>query len=172
MNKVLFRRLVGNGERWTDSSRAMISDMLEVWDMGHYIVIYELNSQQLVGNNNEYLTVDWQDLILDIDKNKIVGCVSVCNDAMPIFNHVKNILHKNNDCNNSQKYLIVIEEDGLGGQLVRGIIARKNENLFFAESPLYEDYKPVTTWDKKERLNTTKIKLIGSYIDASMQRQN
>jgi len=173
--KVLFRQLVGNGECWTTSSQAIINDMLEVWDIGHHIVIYELDEQVLVGNNKEYLTVDWRDLPLNVNKNRIVGCVSVCNDATPIFNHIKNIINKDytiDDSNDSHKYLIIIEEDGMGGKMVRGILARKNKNLFFAENPLYEYYKPITIWDKKERLNTTKIRLLNDFLQENLQHQN
>ena len=172
MHKLMFRELVCHGDQWTNSSKAIINDMLEVWDVGHYITIHELDENIIIGEKNEYLSTNWIDLPGEVDQNKVVGYVSASNNAEPIFKHVQKVLgyNKDNEIEDEKPmYLIIIEEDGLGGQIVRGIFARKNNKLLCAESPLYEDYKPVTIWDKKSRLNTLKIKSIDEFMDSFAQ---
>ena len=172
MHKLMFRELVCHGVQWTNSSKAIINDMLEVWDVGHYITIHELDKHYITGENNEYLSTNWIDLPSVVDQNKVVGYVGESNNAEPIFKHVQKVLGYNKDneiVDENTMYLIVIEEDGIGGQIVRGIFARRNDKLLCAESPLYEDYKPVTNWDKRSRLNTLKIKSIDEFMDSFAQ---
>lgn len=64
--------------------------------------------------------------------------------------------------------LVVIENDRIGGSLVRGIIRADEQSIKVAESPYYSEYKATSIWDKQLRWTADNERSLQAFVEEKL----
>lgn len=168
---LIYKDLHFNGKEWDEDSIRIINDMLEVWDSAHRIIICHPNcvfAQKPINKEvRDFDKIDWQNLAKDFeinDDNSYASFMIESNDSFKyIHRRFRHELFENKKVQ-PPRHLVVLEQDGLGGNLVRGIFKATKEKLQVAENPLYEKYKPKSIFDKTLRLSSDDVKSLDAFI--------
>ena len=147
--------------KWDDESISIIQDMLEVWDSEHRIVICHPNvifsPKPITKEGEAFEELGWESLgeyfKLD-DSNCFVSSVADANDSWKYIH--RRFRHELFACKNPSdrpRYLAVMEQDGKGGNLVRGLLRATKDDIKVAFNPMFELYKPKGVFDRWLRID-------------------
>ena len=170
--KLNYQQLHFDGKHWSQDSITKISEMLEVWNTEHQIVVCHPNcifAEKPVSNNHpDFDEIDWLNLKTEFTYNEDNSTINFIPESEETFKYIhRRFRHELFDEQKTQqpRHLVVVEQDTFGGNLVRGIFKATPTHLFVAYSPLYEKYKPSSIWDKSLRFTSDNCDSLQEFID-------
>ena len=152
-----YKDLNFDGKSWDEESLRIIEDMLEVWDSGHRIIICHPNKvflhKPISAEKRDITNLDWLELADKFTFNDD-SFMNIYPDSQETFRYIhRRFRHElfNGKKVQQPRHLVVLEQDRMGGALVRGIFRADEQSLKVAESPYYAECKPKSIWEKQLR---------------------
>ena len=165
-------------KKWDDESIWIIRDMLEVWDCEHRIIICHPNviflPKPITKEGEAFEELSWESLSEDFkldNSNSFVSFIPDANDSWKyIHRRFRHELFENKNSANKPRYLVVVEQDREGGNLVRGILRATKDDIKVAFNPMYELYKPKGIFDKWLRIDDSKFISLREFVEQNRSK--
>ena len=155
--------------------KEIVRDLLEVWDDAHHIIICHPNSifacKPITREIKDFDSVEWEDLKEEIFIDEHNCYVNMMPEAQDSYDYIiKRFRHELTYCKGQEpRHLAVLEQDKMGGNLVRGIFKATKEGCYVAENPLYTKYKPKSSYEKTVRLTANINNSLAEFIENAIE---
>ncbi|MBE7075405.1 MAG: hypothetical protein E7376_05455 [Clostridiales bacterium] len=170
--KLIYNDLYCNGA-WIDDSNDIIADIVSIWDSGHQIIICHPNqvflNKPVTAENKDFSSVDWLELVSAASYKDDDIYICSCSDYIKSWNYIEKRLQyelSDNEKGQSPRHLVIVEQDGNGGRLVRCILKADKNSIKVAENPLYTKYKPKSVFEQETRSLANKNISLSQYINS------